>query len=218
MKAMILAAGRGERMGRLTLSTPKPLLKVGNQYLIEYSLRACKEAGIQDVMINVSYHADQIQQAIQCGGRYGLRVTYSHEPERLETGGGILKALPFFEQKPFLVLSADIVTDFPIRSIMSRTIERAHLVMVKNPSFHPAGDFGIKNGYANLDVVPKLTFANVGIYHPDLFLHALPGRFPLNQLLFPAISQQLVTAEQYDGRWHNVGSEEELNHLTVTLI
>ena len=215
MKAMILAAGRGERMGELTVATPKPLLKVAGQYLIEYSLRACKAAGINDVIINVSYHGGRIQAAIGDGAQYGLNVVYSVEPERLETGGGIVKALAFFEDQPFLVLSSDIITDFPLQTVMRAPAHKAHLVMVANPSFHAEGDFGICDGYANFDVSPKLTFANIGVYHPELFLHATPSRFPLNQLLFPAISQKLITAEQYHGRWYNVGSPKELASVVI---
>lgn len=216
MKAMILAAGRGERMGSLTLTTPKPLLTVGGQSLIEYSVRACREAGITDVIINVSYHAEQIQEKIADGAQYGLRVTYSVEPDRLETGGGILQALPFFENEPFLVMSSDIITDFPLHRIMHAPRHLAHLVMVPNPPFHLAGDFAIQDGYAVCESsAPTLTFANIGVYHPDLFLHATPGRFPLNQLLFPAIKKQLVTAEAYHGRWYNVGSPTELESVSL---
>lgn len=210
MKAMILAAGRGERMGELTKSTPKPLLKVAGKYLIEYSLAACRASGIHDVIINVSYLAEQIQSTLGDGARYGLCITYSVEAERLETGGGIVKALPFFAGEPFLVISSDIITDFPLQTLLKPISHLAHLVLVKNPLFHQAGDFGMINGYVDLHAKPTLTFANIGVYHPDLFLHATASRFPLNQLLFPAINKQLVTAEEYHGRWFNVGSPEEL--------
>ena len=210
MKAMILAAGRGERMGELTVSTPKPLLSVAGIPLIDYSLRACFAAGILDVIINVSYLAEQIQAYVGDGSRYGLNVCYSVEKERLETGGGILNVLPFFEGKPFLVISSDIITDFPLHTILESPRHLAHLIMVDNPHFHPEGDFAIQSGYATFDDLPKLTFGNIGVYHPELFSSALPGRFPLNQLLFPAISKQLVTAAHYQGRWHNVGTPREL--------
>jgi len=215
MKAMLLAAGRGERMGELTHARPKPLLKVGNQYLIEYSLHALQLAGIRDVIMNVSYYAEQIQTTIGDGAHYGLRITYSYEPERLETGGGIVQALPFFDKEPFLVMSSDIITDFPLQTLTKPLAHLAHLVLVANPRFHPEGDFGITMHYADLEAQPKLTFANIGVYHPDLFLHATPSRFPLNELLFPAIRQRLVTAEAYHGRWFNVGSPDELARVNV---
>lgn len=210
MKGMILAAGRGIRMGELTQRVPKPLLQVDGQYLILYALYAMREAGIRDIIINVSYRAQQIQDVLGDGQQYGLSITYVVEPEPLETGGGIFNALAFFENQPFIAMSSDIITDFSLNMLPHSLPGLAHLVLVDNPDFHAEGDFGIENGCAKLNVLPKFTFANIGLYHPDLFLDVEPGCFPLHQLLFPAIASGLVTAEKYQGPWRNIGSPAQL--------
>jgi MurNAc alpha-1-phosphate uridylyltransferase len=207
---MILAAGRGERMRELTAGTPKPLLRAGGHYLIEYMIHYLQQAGITDIVINLAYRGEQIQQALGNGDRYGVHLEYSMEPERLETGGGILKALPLLGDAPFLVVSSDVVTDFPLASLPRQLTGLAHLVLVANPDFHPQGDFGLRETLIDMDAKPAHTFANVGVYHPDLFKNCLPGHFPLNKLLFPAIRQGLVTGQVYQGRWFNIGTPEQL--------
>lgn len=210
MRAMILAAGRGERMGVLTTQTPKPLLRVGNHYLIEHTLASLKRAQIDHVVINVSYLGDAIMQALGDGSRYGLHITYSPEATRLETGGGILQALPLLGDEPFLVLSSDVITDFRLQGLPSFLDGLAHLVLVDNPDFHPHGDFGLLDGHVNMQATPKLTFGNIGVYHPDLFKNVTPGHFPLSKLLFPAIEAGKVTGEFYKGLWFNVGTAADL--------
>lgn len=208
---MILAAGRGERMGALTASTPKPLLKAGGHYLIEYVIQHLKQAGFTEIVINVAYRGEQIMQALGDGSRYGVHLAYSVEDERLETGGGILKALPLLGDAPFLVVSSDVVSDFPLATLPAEIVGLAHLVLVANPVYHPRGDFGLCDKLVDMDAKPAHTFANIGIYHPDLFVGCTPGHFPLNQLIFPAIRQAKVTGELYHGSWFNVGTPEQLS-------
>lgn len=212
---MILAAGRGERMGDLTRATPKPLLTVGGHYLIEYAIANFARAGIKDIVINVSFCADQIQKILGDGSRYGAKFTYSIEQERLETGGGILRALPFLGDAPFLVMSSDIITNYPLADLPDQPNALAHLVMVDNPSFHPSGDFGLQNGFANLDVQPTFTFGNIGIYRPELFKACDLSYFPLKKLLFPAIRNGQITAEKYSGLWFNIGTKKDLEEARV---
>ena len=210
MRAMILAAGRGERMGSLTVDTPKPLLRAGGCYLIEYVIEQLKRGGITDIVINVAYHAEQIQKALGNGNRYDVHIEYSVETERLETGGGIFKALPLLGSEPFLVVSSDVMTDFPLATLPKRPTHLAHLVLVANPVFHPRGDFGLRDGLVDMDIKPAHTFANVGVYTPQFFADCTPGFFPLNQILFPAIRAGLVTGEYYEGQWFNIGMPEQL--------
>jgi MurNAc alpha-1-phosphate uridylyltransferase len=213
MRAMILAAGRGERMGVLTQHTPKPLLRLNGRYLIEYMILNLQQANITEIIINVAYLGDQIIAALGDGSQYGVTITYSKESERLETGGGIFKALPFFKGQPFVVVSGDIVTDFPMHTLPHDLKAYAHLVMVDNPDFHAQGDFGLQHHLIDLEAKPTLTFANIGVYHPDLFQSCEPGHFRLSALLKPAIAKHSVTGERYQGRWHNVGTAEELARL-----
>lgn len=219
MRAMILAAGRGERMGNLTLSTPKPLLKVAGRYLIDYAIASIKRAGIHDIVINTAYLGDQIKTAIGDGSRYGVDIVYSEESERLETGGGIVKALPLLGDEPFLVMSSDIVTNHPIASLPPQPKGLAHLVMIDNPPFHPQGDYGLKDGWLDLETVPTMTFANMGIYRPELFADCEPGHFRLNQVLLPAVKLKQISGESLNGFWFNVGTPADLagvdQHLCV---
>lgn len=218
MRAMILAAGRGERMGKLTVDTPKPLLRAGGNCLIEYVIQHLKRSGITDIVINVAYLGAQIQQVLGNGNRYGVHIEYSVEAERLETGGGILQALPLLGSEPFVVVSSDVITDFPISSLPIKPAGLAHLVLVANPSFHPRGDFGLRDGLVDMDAKPAHTFGNVGVYHPELFAHSSPGHFPLNKLLFPAIREGRVTGELYQGSWFNIGTPEQLAEFEAAVI
>jgi MurNAc alpha-1-phosphate uridylyltransferase len=217
MRGMILAAGRGLRMGEMTQQTPKPLLRVLDRYLIEYAITNLVRAGIGDIIINVSYCAEQIKNALGDGKRFGAAILYSEEKERLETGGGILNALPLLGAEPFVVVSGDVISNFQLQTLPSEPKELAHLIMVDNPRFHPQGDFGIEKGYAKMHTQPVLTFANVGIYRPELFTHCEPGSFRLNQLLFPAIHNSLITAEYFNGLWWNIGTPDQLKECESTL-
>jgi MurNAc alpha-1-phosphate uridylyltransferase len=210
MRAMILAAGRGERMCELTAATPKPLIKVGGRYLIEYSLRALAEAGIREIVINVCYLRDQIKETLGNGECYGVAIEYSDEDEALETGGGIVKALPLLGSDPFLVMSSDIISDFPLRSVLHQPKHLAHLVVVDNPPFHPQGDFCLYEQLLYYGKGHTYTFGNIGVYRPEMFQGMTVKRFRLGELLKTEILNQQVSGEHFEGFWHNVGTPEQL--------
>ena len=210
MRAMILAAGRGERMGALTRAIPKPLLHVAGHHLIEYFIYALRKAGIHDIVINVCYHADLIKHTLGNGERYGVNLHYSEEDTALETGGGIQQALPLLGNEPFLVLSSDIITDYPLLDLPTEPNGLAHLVLVDNPVFHPHGDFCLYGERIYYGKGHTLTFGNIGIYRPELFRDCEPGRFRLGELLKTQILGQQISGEHYTGFWHNVGTQEEL--------
>lgn len=214
MRAMILAAGRGERLRPLTDQTPKPLLEVAGQPLIVYSLQALAAAGIQDIVINIAYLGHLIQAVLGDGNRYGVRIQYSVETQALETGGGVYQALPLLGAEPFIVLSADIWSDYPLQQLPSKLTGLAHLVLVDNPDYHRRGDFSLlSDGQLTNEGDAKLTFANMGIYHPDLFKDCKPGFFRLGDLLHSAVTRGQVTGEHYHGGWANVGTAEQLIQL-----
>lgn len=217
MRGMILAAGRGQRMGELTDRIPKPLLPVAGRYLIEYAISSFIRASIHEIVINVCYCAEQIKTALGDGKRYGATFIYSEEKERLETGGGIFQALPLLGEAPFLVMSSDIITDYALEMLPREPEGLAHLVVVDNPSFHPRGDFGLCESYLDMDAKPTFTFANIGIFRPQLFTDCKLGYFPLNQLLFPAVRNKLITAEHYKKIWYNVGTPEQLKKCNQAL-
>jgi len=210
MRGMILAAGRGTRMKHLTDHLPKPLIKVGNRYLIEYSILAMAQAGISEVVINIAYRGDQIKTILGTGAQYGVSIEYSEEIEALETGGGILKALPLLGTDPFIVLSADIITNYPLQTLPAKLSGLAHLVLVDNPAFHPAGDFCLNQSHVYYGQGLTYTYANMGIYRPELFKQATPEKCPLIQLLKPAIQHNHITGEHFNGVWHNIGTEDDL--------
>lgn len=216
MRAMILAAGRGERMGELTATTPKPLLKVGNKYLIEYTLENIQRAGITEVVINVAYLGQQIQAALGDGSRYGVNISYSVEDGRLEVGGGIYNALPLLGKDPFIVMSGDIITDFPLNRLSKLQKGLAHLILVRNPIYHQFGDFALAaDGFLELTGKPRYTYANIGLYHPDIFAECQPGFYPWNKVMFPKIENKNVTGELYEGNWFNVGTGAELEQANM---
>lgn len=219
MRAMILAAGRGERMRPLTDSRPKPLLEVGGKPLIQYHLEALARAGIKHIVINLAWQGELIRGALGGGERYGVQISYSDEPEgALETGGGILAALPLLGPGPFLVISGDIWSEFPLDSCIGRLAHAdvAHFVLVPNPDFHAQGDFGIKSGRL-LDRAPRYTYGNIGVLRPDFFAGRQPGRFALAPLMFEWIRHGRVSGELYRGRWHNLGTPAQLADLDVQL-
>lgn len=210
MRAMILAAGRGERMGLLTAHTPKPLLRVGNQYLIEYSLQTLMKANIKEVVINICYLGEQIKEALGNGERYGIHIEYSEEVEALETGGGIFQALPLLGKEPFIVLSADVITDYSLQKLPKNPQGLAHLVLVDNPPYHANGDFCLKEGKIYCGEKSTLTFSNIGIYRPEFFADCQPGKFRLGSLFREKIKEDALTGEHYSGQWHNMGTPDDL--------
>ena len=211
---MILAAGRGARMGHLTDRIPKPLLKVGEQSLIEHHLVRLHAAGFSDVVINVAYRAHDIQHRLGDGSAWKLRIRYSHEaPEALETGGGIVQALPLLGSKPFAVINSDIWTDFDFARLRHLPPRAAHVVLVSNPPHKPRGDFGLRGTQV---VAPEacdgqtLTFAGMGVYQPELFAGRGVARFPLASLLREAIREDRVSGEHFTGCWIDVGTSARL--------
>jgi MurNAc alpha-1-phosphate uridylyltransferase len=217
MKAMILAAGRGERMRPLTLTRPKPLLEVGGQALIEHHLRSLAAAGFAQVVVNLSWLGEQICAALGDGARLGVEVRYSDEgPEPLETGGGIFRALPLLGTAPFLVLNGDVWTDYPYASLRERLRagDLAHLVLVPNPPHNGVGDFVLREGRM-IEGGPgeRFTFSGIGVYRPELFEGCQDGAFKLAPLLRSAARAGRVSAELYDGDWLDIGTPERLAEL-----
>ena len=218
MKAMILAAGRGERMRPLTDQTPKPLLSVGGKPLIVWHLERLAKAGFKEVVINHAHLGAQIEQALGDGKFWGLKIQYSPEKNALETAGGIANALPLLGSVPFLVVNGDTFTDIDFASLKLPLNHLVHLVLVDNPAQHPQGDFAIENGLLKNDGVAKLTFSGVGIYHPDLFASLVPGEpAKLAPLLRQAIANNLASAQHYQGVWHDIGTPERLSSLDAEL-
>ena len=219
MMAMLLAAGVGERMRPLTRSTPKPLLEVGGRALIDWHLHALAAAGVREVVINVSWLAEQIIEHCGEGGDYGLEIGYSREEEPLETAGGIVNALPLLGDKPFAVLNADVWTDYPCSNLLRRTLPEAgaHLVLVDNPAHHPGGDFSLVDGRIVERHGDTFTFSGMGLYHPRFFDGIERGKRPLLPLLERAIAEQRLSGEHYAGRWVDVGTPERLAQLVETL-
>jgi N-acetyl-alpha-D-muramate 1-phosphate uridylyltransferase len=215
MRAMILAAGRGERMGTLTQHLPKPLLKIKNNYLIEYAINALVKANITEIVINISYYADKIKTAIGDGHQYGANILYSEEEHRLETGGGIVKALPLLGNDPFLVMSSDIITQFPFEKLKQTPIQLAHLVLVPNPSFKSTGDFSLSQHQVMMDDQAVYTYANIGVFNPALFSQQSVRHFPLRDVLFPAIRAKKITGEVYAGKWFNIGTPQQLQEAVL---
>lgn len=218
MKAMILAAGRGERMLAYTDNMPKPLLSVGGTTLIERNLVRLQVAGVQEVVINVNYLGQKIIDMLGDGERYGLRIAYSIEDgPLLNTGGGIKKALSLLGGSPFLVMSSDIWTDYPFHQLVKKDVSGAHIVLVDNPIYHPQGDFSLKAGFVCQPETQTLTYGNIAILNPSLFDDAAQGPFPLSDIFEQAIAKKVITGERYDGAWFNVGTPRELaalnNHL-----
>lgn len=217
MKAMILAAGRGERMRPLTDSTPKPLLKVCGKALIEHHIEALVGAGIHDIVINHAWLGEQIEESLGAGERYGATIVYSPEGTALETGGGIYKALPLLGTEPFVVINGDILTDFPYVTLPRNPTGIAHLVFVPNPPHNPDGDFGLVDGYAGRDAIQKHTFSGIGVYRATLFSQCRPGSFQLAPLLCSAMDKKLITAELYNGRWMDIGTPRRLQEINLLL-
>jgi len=214
MHAMILAAGRGERMRPLTDVTPKPLLCAGGRALIEYHLDNLVRAGITDIVINHAHLGAQIEAALGNGARFGARIRYSAEPEgALETGGGIHQALPLLGAGPFLVVNGDIWADFDYATLPSDFTGEAYLVLIDNPEHHPAGDFCLQNGYVHECDGSRLTFSGIGLYRASLFAGRAPGKFPLAPLLRAAMTRNAVQGMHYQGRWRDIGTPQRLAEL-----
>lgn len=215
MKAMILAAGKGERMRPLTLHTPKPLVRAGGVPLIEYHLNALRQAGFHDLVINHAWLGQQIEDYLGDGQRWGLNIRYSPEGEPLETGGGIFRALPQLGDEPFVVVNGDIWTDYNFAELRKPLKGLAHLVMIDNPAHHPTGDFSLVDGQLQDPApdAPRLTYSGIAILHPRLFDGCEAGAFKLAPLLRHAMAQGQVTGEHFQGTWIDVGTHERLGEV-----
>ncbi len=211
MRAMILAAGRGERLRPLTDRVPKPLVDVGGKPLIEHHLERLAAAGFSEVAINHSYLGAMLQEKIGNGDRWRLSIHWSEEqPHALETGGGIFQALPALGHAPFLVINGDIWTDYPLSRLRSVKCDWAHLVLVPNPQHHPRGDFALESARVHNAGEPLYTFSGISVYHPRLFAGCVAGTFSLVPLLRSAITEHTVTGELYHGTWDDIGTPQRL--------
>jgi MurNAc alpha-1-phosphate uridylyltransferase len=219
MKAMVLAAGRGERLRPLTDTVPKPLVQVAGKPLIAWHLTALARAGVREVVVNLSWLGEQLRAALGDGRSFGVAIRYSEEgPVPLETGGGIFRALPLLGSEPFLVVNGDIWTDLPFGSLTLAPDALAHLALVPNPPHHPRGDFGLEPpGLVVARDSDRFTYCGVGLYRPEFFDGCQPGRFPLLPLLNRAIAARRLHGELYRGRWSDVGTVARLTELNAGL-
>jgi MurNAc alpha-1-phosphate uridylyltransferase len=220
-RAIILAAGRGERLRPLTDSTPKPLLPVGGRPLIEWQIERLAQGGFRDLVVNHAHLGKQIEETLGDGKRFGVRIRYSPESPALETAGGIVQAMPLLDAQPFLVVSGDIHTEFDFASLAPRIEHIArhpdthvsHLVLVDNPPWHAEGDMGLADGRITRSG-PPLTYGNIAVFHPRIFLGLGAGTWlKLFPWLYQFVEAGLVTGEQYRGSWDNVGTADQLAAL-----
>ena len=224
--AMIFAAGRGDRMRPLTDSRPKPLLEAGGKPLIVWQIERLAQAGFKTVVINHAWLGEQIEAALGDGSRWGIELRYSAESTALETAGGIAQALPLLaedgEERVFVAIAGDVYADFDYTSLRAHAPRLAalpepgmHLVMVPNPPFHPAGDFGLADhGVLSLDGMPRYTFGSIGLYDTRMFRDLPPGtRRALAPYYHETIARQRASGELYEGLWENVGTPAQLDVL-----
>jgi MurNAc alpha-1-phosphate uridylyltransferase len=207
MKVLILAAGRGERLRPLTERTPKPLVEVGGEPLLGRHLRHLAAAGFQEIVVNTSHLADQIHAFLGDGSQWGLSIQISYEgPEPLETGGGMLHALPLLEPDPFLVVNADVVTDFPFAQLKRPPQGLAEVVLVDNPPWRQGGDFRLQRGRIVERSSDGLTFSGIAVYRPEILADQSPGKFSIVPLLEAAIASGELAGQHYRGLWHDTGT------------
>jgi MurNAc alpha-1-phosphate uridylyltransferase len=218
MKAMLLAAGRGERLRPLTDTLPKPLMEVGGRALIAWHLAALARGGIHEVVINLSWLGERVRAALGDGRNFGVSISWSEEGAiPLETGGGIFRALPLLGPEPFLVVNADIWTDIDFGRLHLPPEAYAHLVLIANPAHHPRGDFGLEGNRVVHRESERFTYSGVGVYSPEFFAGCTAGRFPLLPLLNRAIAASRMTGEVHRGQWCDVGTAERLASLSARL-
>lgn len=223
MKAMILAAGFGERLRPLTDETPKPLLHIGNKPLIQYHVERLVAAGVREIVVNTSWLGEQIESFLGDGSRFGASIAWSREMEPLETGGGIRRALPLLGNQPFVVINGDVWTDYPLQSLVERSWSEdldAHLVLVPNPPHHVSGDFSLnveQRVCYPLAGDQTFTFSGISVMRPETFamFSSASERFPLRDVLAGGIRGGYVTGEVYRGTWWDVGTIERLQALNL---
>jgi len=215
-KAMILAAGRGERMRPLSDAVPKVLLEVRGKSLIAWSIEALARSGIRDIVINHAHLGRMIEAALGDGRRFGVAIRYSREAEALETAGGIAQALPLLGDDPFVAVNGDLFCDFDFSGLIGTALKQnlAHLVLVANPPHHPQGDFALNGTQVAEAGQSKLTFSGIGLYRPELFSSIRPGsKGQIASLLRAAMARGLVSGEVHRGIWHDVGTPTRLSAL-----
>lgn len=210
-KAMILAAGRGERMRPLTDHWPKPLLEIGGRPLIEWHLRALADGGVREVVVNTAWRAGVLEQWLGDGSRWGVRLSVSREPPgALDTGGGVLHALPMLGDEPFCLINGDVWSDFDLARLPASPPGDAHLVMVPNPEHHPRGDWGLRGDQVVEDGGERRTYAGIAVLRPGLFAGHAAGAFPLTGPLKRAVAEGRVSGQLHEGLWSDVGTPERL--------
>jgi N-acetyl-alpha-D-muramate 1-phosphate uridylyltransferase len=220
MKAMLLAAGRGERLRPITDDIPKALVEAGGKPLIGWHLERLAQAGFREAVINVSHLGERIVERLGDGRGYGLRLHYSRERERLETAGGIANALPLLGAEPFLLVNADVYCECDFRRLRDTTLgERlAHLILVPNPPHRAAGDFSLRDGTVGDDASPRYTYAGLALVKPALLSPVRRGeKAPLGPLLREAAKRRQIGGELYEGLWQDVGTIERLAELEAQL-
>ena len=223
MKAMILAAGRGERMRPLTDSRPKPLLEVGGKPLIVWQIERLVAGGITELVINHAHLGQQIEAFLGDGRGYGARIAYSREDEALESAGGVINALHLLGPSPFMIVSADIYVECDYRRLAESAAllqdgTLAFLWLVANPEWHARGDFALADGFLRLNGAARLTYSNIGIFHPKFFAGIDPGtKYPLFPLFNRAIAAGMVKGAVLNAVWDNIGTPAQLSALDQAL-
>jgi MurNAc alpha-1-phosphate uridylyltransferase len=229
MRALLLAAGRGERMRPLSDDTPKPLLLAGGRTLIDWQLDRLVAAGLSDIVINLAHHAETIEAAVGDGTRFGARIRYSHEgasaEAALETLGGVVHALPLLAtgDAPFVVVASDLFTAFDYGRLTAHAqaialgAADAHLVLVDNPPYHAGGDMGLDERHRVTLHPPLLTYAGIGVFSPRLFAGESAARKPLFPWMYRFVERGRVTGEHFTGTWHNLGTPDDLAALDAAL-
>lgn len=219
MKAMILAAGKGERMRPLTLTTPKPLLEVNGQALIIHHIRHLKAAGITEMVLNVSWLGEQIKARLQDGKEFGVKIQYSEEPAPLETAGGIRQALPLLisdKDDRFIVVNGDIYCDYDFLPLTQLAMNHSgHIVLVDNPPHHHRGDFSLSGNWVTTKEQDSLTFSGISLLSRKLFDDYDPNEQKLGALLKAAMSNQQISGEHYTGTWHDIGTPDRLKKANI---
>lgn len=217
---MILAAGRGERLRPLTNNCPKPLIEIAGKPIMQYHLERLRVAGINEVVVNVSYYGDMIKQKFGDGHDFNLSIRYSTETEPLEVAGGIINALPLLGTEPFLIVNGDIWTDYPFAQLINYAQhfnELAHIVLVDTTARHPQGDYGLQGNRLLLEAAKKYIYSGIALFSPQFFANTSSGKQFLPPMLNKAIENNTITAEYFSGEWYDLGTPESIQQLNEKL-